>query len=1182
MAPSDDGGPSGDVDGDGLGSISHADDVDAPLDVALGEDAALAEEDAVPLGEEAVPDADSEPAAAVAEKKRFSNAPSVGRSSRPSSAGRVAAAKATGGLERHVLDATRLLSCGSDAADGPNPFAKENATFLRQQRRRGVGRSSPGGRRARPSSAAAGVGYDKRGSLLTRSRERRVLEALERLDRRDTQSTGVKHLQEVLLGLGSKKDFDWFVRTAFDEKKPLASPWGRRELLLLLPGVVRRCGLVAYEQALERNAGMVAEAQATALHAVMGLLQRRVFNFMMATLRGAGGMPELQDAVARALAEIVDGPLPESVCRDSGSMSADAFLEVCPLAFQALLDPLVLGTGWDCAIKKRCVMVLGGLLPTILGKSEELEEDERWHTLLSNFSRLLGQCLQVNNSLQDGILNCITQLAASPAAAEALASLPQLRPLAELCIAHLCETPSAVPSFVPNADAEAAGRAESPKRAGAGGGIVLTRELALVCCLCLKHIAEDVAPLLPPQDIATLRREVQPAVDTALARDNLNLQRLTRGNESLRQAIGHALRAWTNLRVRAGSKASFAASKGRREEADLGRAGAGPISHDRYFSSGAQLDDMARQLLEDAIDDVPREPTSRPRSASQPRSTEGRSRSPVSGAVARRRKPAAGPGAGRSKSPYQRPQSPEQGSGAQGAPARQKQAAVLKRRQSDLEEPSAQRQAAVLRRRQSEVEEPSAAPGSRAQLPPPRERQAAVLRRRQSDLEEEPSAILGEPSKDSLSADEDAGVPSTPPRRASRKATEKSKTQKERSPPPAAAAAEELTPEPLELVGAVPDEPDQKVSSSDQEVAVDAERSGDAELVPTLLPPEMAAQREQQRRPSEPAAKDEPRPASPASRSPRPAPSSEAVPPSNAAGKFRQAAGAAQAAARLIRNRRNAEAQRVDSGAVGSGPRAGPTGTPRETVDAQTGPCGVDVGTGVQFDAETQTASPPCDQCVQTGELASFVEAPVQAAEPPQDRRRQPEAAPEPILDKKRQTEANPRGTDDFPIRVQRPALRRHQTCPEKISPEHICVAAEQLSVPEGAIPALASVRRLLADDQLNEAFGQIFEFGNEQTLRAVLRQLEPRSIWPRLEEDEAHYLAGLLPKLICKDPFAEASVEACAWLEAMLAVLPPGSVLLDEEEDLVKLRGALFSISGLPGAVGTRAATVYYALFQQ
>ncbi|CAK0831616.1 unnamed protein product [Prorocentrum cordatum] len=217
-------------------------------------------------------------------------------------------------------------STGTSATLGLNPFAAGNAEFLQKERLR----STLGGRlpTGRPASAS--------GAVRSRRREHEVLQMLDRLEEKDTMELGVRQLQEVLASLQTPDELTWFLRVAFDERKPLASHKGRREQLLLLPRVVAHFGAAAADS---------------------GALEGRVLPCLARALRG----PETEEVVTRAAVEILGHCAP--LCGEEGA--GLGFVGVCSALLRELLDPLVLGSGTDLAMKQRCVQVLGGLTPTI-------------------------------------------------------------------------------------------------------------------------------------------------------------------------------------------------------------------------------------------------------------------------------------------------------------------------------------------------------------------------------------------------------------------------------------------------------------------------------------------------------------------------------------------------------------------------------------------------------------------------------------------------------------------------------------------------------------------------------------------------------------------------------------------------------------------------------------------------
>lgn len=153
-----------------------------------------------------------------------------------------------------------------------------------------------------------------------------------------------------------------------------------------------------------------------------------------------------------------------------------------------------------------------------------------------------------SSELHEGLLQCLVQLANDEAGRAGL--LPRARELAELCASHLLQTPSAQPLYVRQAKAELA-ISESPQRTHRARE--LTRELAMVCCLLLQRLAQELlveAGAAEGEEAAketSEERSLEPLreqVLTSLHRDNLNLHRLTRGHEPLRRAIAAARQAW--------------------------------------------------------------------------------------------------------------------------------------------------------------------------------------------------------------------------------------------------------------------------------------------------------------------------------------------------------------------------------------------------------------------------------------------------------------------------------------------------------------------------------------------------------------------------------------------------------------------------------------------------------------
>lgn len=419
------------------------------------------------------------------------------------------------------------------AQPGQNPFAAGHAQFLQEQRQRagGGGRPPSAARTQRPGSVG-------RGNQRERQREQLVLQSLERLEDKDTVERGVLQLEEVLASLCTAEELTWFLRIAFDNRRPLQSARARREQLMLLPSVIHRF-----------HATSASREAASAL-------RDKVLPLLVIALKSA----DTQDAAIASLMELWECLVP-----GDGSENPDypkRFLEAGRAILQALLDPLALGNGWDIAVKKRCVTVLAALTPEVLRKAkiaEHVAEESDTGSLaelrsfLEVYAQLLVQALAVSPSLQEGLLHCLALMAADKTGVGRQGLWVHARALAELCVSHLTDTPSAAPSYAarpPERD-----RAESPPR---GGGAQLTRELAMTCCACLRHLAslllmpkswdpeggaadgEGSRGLIPEAELKRLEADVHAALD----RDNINLHRLTRGNEPLRRAIVAARHAW--------------------------------------------------------------------------------------------------------------------------------------------------------------------------------------------------------------------------------------------------------------------------------------------------------------------------------------------------------------------------------------------------------------------------------------------------------------------------------------------------------------------------------------------------------------------------------------------------------------------------------------------------------------
>ncbi|CAL1135246.1 unnamed protein product [Cladocopium goreaui] len=321
----------------------------------------------------------------------------------------------------------------------------------------------------------------------------------------------VRDLTEVIEN-ASLEELRKFLRVAFDSKRPLVASKARQQLLLLLRSVVRRFHTL--------NAGSDA-AKA---------LKERVLPLLVHALKSA----ELTGVVVTTLHDILDCHVPE----EDPQMAKEGFLQAGKAILQALMDPLALGMGWDSEVKRRCVSTLAAITPELLRRARqcvggEEASDPQVKELLETYARLLVHCLEVSSDLHEGLLQCLLQL--SLEASSGL--IPFARELAALCAGHLLETPSAPPAYLQVKEMH---RPESPppKRA-------LSRDLALACCDLLQRLAPLQAAEAAGEKIQwpQLRSQVLQALD----RENLNLQRLTRGHEKIRKSIKDARQAWDAL-----------------------------------------------------------------------------------------------------------------------------------------------------------------------------------------------------------------------------------------------------------------------------------------------------------------------------------------------------------------------------------------------------------------------------------------------------------------------------------------------------------------------------------------------------------------------------------------------------------------------------------------------------------
>jgi len=408
-----------------------------------------------------------------------------------------------GGLR--PTSAQRVLESfeGGDGEKG-NPFKAAHSQHLRELRQK----SGTLGSSHRRAKTPPGVNQ-----MREREREHVVLQSLERLEHKHTAERAIRDLKEVI-DSASVEELRKFLRTAFDPKRPLVSSQARQQLLLLLRSVVRRFHTL--------NAAKDATKA----------LKDRVLPLLVQALKSA----ELTQVVVTTFHDILDCHVPQ----EAPDVAKEGFLQAGKVILQALMDPLALGMGWDSEVKRRCVSTLAAITPELLRRArqcgqgdEASESDPQVKELLETYARLLVHCLEVSSDLHEGLLQCLLQLSSE---AHSSSLMPFARELAALCAGHLLETPSQAPAYL---KVKEMNRSESPpsKRA-------LSRELALACCLLLERLAplqkestEEKFPWLQ------LRKQVLQSLD----RENLNVQRLSRGHEKIRNSIKDARQAWEAL-----------------------------------------------------------------------------------------------------------------------------------------------------------------------------------------------------------------------------------------------------------------------------------------------------------------------------------------------------------------------------------------------------------------------------------------------------------------------------------------------------------------------------------------------------------------------------------------------------------------------------------------------------------
>lgn len=335
--------------------------------------------------------------------------------------------------------------------------------------------------------------------------------AIVKLDDRDARRGGVVELEQVLSGL-LPGELPWYVESLFDLRRPVQSSKGRREQLLLLPKVVR--------------------------HFTQCILESGLHETILPVLMEAATRSDVRETAGRVLAEVID----LLVC-DSSS-----FFKFCPVVLHELLEVLCIESGANCMKQAGCVFLLACITPLIVDKAEETgcvsentsaahvgEVFEYYSTRLVHRLACHYQPAVPNSSgvapkdlsIKEGLLQCICVMAERDPAS----IVEHAMKLTEECAANLLKVPPSLLSTVPFEELRP--HATRP----------LTRELALVSCVCLWHLAESVAPLAQSQQL----HQYGSVVLWVLSRENLTLFQLTRSNGQLCGCIMRAAYAWQSL-----------------------------------------------------------------------------------------------------------------------------------------------------------------------------------------------------------------------------------------------------------------------------------------------------------------------------------------------------------------------------------------------------------------------------------------------------------------------------------------------------------------------------------------------------------------------------------------------------------------------------------------------------------
>lgn len=1053
-------------------------------------------------------------------------------------------------------------------ADGPNPFAAPSAEFLGGKRQQSASKAD-----AARGAVSKLRGAAARATSMERrfDRDRKVLDAMDKLEDRDTRACGTGELEQILSDL-HPGELSWFLKLFLNERKPLQTAKGRREQLLLLVSVVRQFGSELGD----------------------GVLFDRILPFI---IHGAASK-DMHEIAARVIVDIYHHLVP----------APGEFLNLTPLILKKLLDPLQLGTGWDLDCKRGCIFILAALTPAVMdmvedfGRGFEGPEGESVGALLENYTTLLVQCLAVNHDFEEGLLQCIARVAAC----DPESVVVHARGLAERCSAHLLDSPSQVPDF-----AIEDGRPESPKKA-----ILLTRELALVCCLCLWHIAERVVPLLTQNEMKAYYNVIL----TALSRDNLNLYRLTRNNEQLRVAIGRAAAAWQRISGDIPDE----------REGD-GSPVPGTWRADEQFSKGQQLSRLARPALQGA---PPRETRRRqspgPRHGSPPPAAAARGRRPPSHGLpavtsnyrptSNSRPASAGP---RSASAGPRAASGDRTMGRLTSMRKPREASANSSYPSSAapvgsveEEDDRSDHSAPLAQLAAQAALPGSAAGPAGAAAPSG---AKIFSTEVTSQSAQPSVLPppqasahppSQPSAPPLSFDDLTNRALPMPGDIS--------DDEDRGPPPigpggplgpltgvagATYRPEQIRPPlpPMQPPTGVPLSRSGLSGLSNENVVTDCGWSHLREAAPDLpsYNPSLAslsddADHEEpawlqlRQRPrlglKDSRPRSAPRPRTQEPRGPSAADRRNLMPCQRNGSKnsgtsadgnedgfddgtadlceagqhMQQEDRARSRAARAVQmaSDRNAFNEAIRSARTAHS-QSKHTQESKFAQDFFDDDMGAGVNTAINAGAGVNMAINAGGSSSSTAANPQRLE---QGAAGPV-----PTAGPVPGLPPK-SPERSPKEVhyDELPPR------------PPQAVQELTAEAARML---DRDAPYLTAVMRYLTAGRVDHALQCAFKYGNEKTLRSALQMLNPRTTWGQLPGDVAAYLAHIMVLLLCKDPLSEQGREACAWLEGLVRI--PGGREALARENHQELRKALFCLSGVPGEGGTLASWLYYQLFQ-